>query len=591
MRCRRLLLVAAALGVMSGPAAAEWVASPVNPPARWGGCAVTDAQGRVHFRGGNLSSGLTLTPHSILDPVSGVWSSVSVNGTTVHSFTVCALGPANRIYIVGSPNSGVLQIYDVAANTWTNATSLPTMTYLAAGDFGDDGRLYFFGGQTNSGILDITRIYDPATATWTTGAPLPEPRTGATAQRGADGRIYVIGGRKGAASPTVTAQVDIYDPATDTWTAGAPAPGARTYLGSAATHNRRTLIVVGGSTTSTSVLQSGPYHAEVYAYSVAANRWTTLLSLPSERSYPSVAITNGRLVVSGGWNGALVPDGTVSLDIDADLDGLVNQLDNCVLVDNPTQADVDGDGFGDACDPTNDRDVDADTVANDDDNCPFVANPLQADADGDGVGDACDTSDGLDVDADGVANDDDNCPFQANLTQADVDDDGLGDACDATDGLDIDGDGVANSDDNCPFAANQAQADADADGLGDACDPTDGLDLDSDGVVNTEDNCPFHANAPQADADDDGLGDACDTSDGNDVDGDGVANTADNCAFVANAAQDDGDADGLGDACDPTMDAEVADDVGCCSTGRDGAAGTMVLSLGVLALVGRRRKR
>jgi hypothetical protein len=623
-------LVVSVVALAPGPAEAQWAATPTNPVARYGGCMTASAQGRLHVLGGADAFGLTLTPLRIFDPASGVWSTGATQ-LLVNGFSVCALGPSNRIFVAGTPNGRTLQIYDATANTWSAGTDLPTTTYLSAGDFGTDGKLYMFGGQVGSSATELTRIYDVTTATWTTGAPLPEPRVGATAKRGSDGRIYVFGGRRGpAATATVTAQVDIYDPATDSWSAGAPLPAARTHLASAATDNRRTLIVLGGST-ATSGVNTGPYYSDVYAYSVAANRWVTLPALPSVRTLPAAAITGGRLVVTGGWNGALVPDGTVSLDLDADLDGLVNQLDNCVLVDNPNQADVDGDGLGDACDPVDDLDLDGDGVANLEDNCPFDANtaqfdfdadglgdacdqangfdvdgdgvanaqdncpfrhnPGQEDADADGLGDGCDTTDGLDVDGDGVVNATDNCPFLANEGQGDADADGLGDACDPADGRDIDGDGVANTEDNCPFAANSSQADADADGLGDACDERtgDGQDLDGDGVANAEDNCPFVSNAPQADADDDGIGDACDASDGNDLDGDAVPNTADNCALVANATQDDADADGLGDACDPTLDA--ADDDGGCATGRGGTIGSVILSLGVLAVIGRRRRK
>jgi hypothetical protein len=56
---------------------------------------------------------------------------------------------------------------------------------------------------------------------------------------------------------------------------------------------------------------------------------------------------------------------------DRDHDGIVDSLDNCADVANQIQADEDGDGLGDVCDP-----------------CPpFVDNE---DSDGDGLGDACD---------------------------------------------------------------------------------------------------------------------------------------------------------------------------------------------------------
>ena len=221
-------------------------------------------------------------------------------------------------------------------------------------------------------------------------------------------------------------------------------------------------------------------------------------------------------------------DGDLVLE-DGDLDGVEgnhpctdaqNVLcdDNCPGHANASQADLDGDLLGDACD----ADMDDDDVLNFLDNCLRAANPDQADSDGDGLGDACDD----DVDGDTVDDDVDNCPTVANPTQADLDDDGLGDACDD----DVDGDGTPDATDNCRFDANADQADADADGKGDACDPDD----DNDGVPDGTDNCPFTKNAGQADADDDGVGDACD-----------------NCPGVANPDQADTDGDGVGDACTP----------------------------------------
>lgn len=141
---------------------------------------------------------------------------------------------------------------------------------------------------------------------------------------------------------------------------------------------------------------------------------------------------------------------------DGDGDGVPDSSDNCISVPNATQANLDGDAAGDACD----GDLDGDGVGNDADNCREVPND-QADADGDGVGDACDGDDFADDgDRDGVRNDADNCPVVSNSGQADRDGDGLGDACDedSTDGPlgDADGDGVPNRDDAFPDDPDQS---------------------------------------------------------------------------------------------------------------------------------------
>ncbi len=103
--------------------------------------------------------------------------------------------------------------------------------------------------------------------------------------------------------------------------------------------------------------------------------------------------------------------GVTSEGNDSDGDGIPDASDNCPNIFNPVrpqdtdrkQADYDGDGQGDVCDPyptckTNDsacatinpQDKDGDGISNAVDNCPSAANADQKDSDGDGFGDACD---------------------------------------------------------------------------------------------------------------------------------------------------------------------------------------------------------
>lgn len=292
---------------------------------------------------------------------------------------------------------------------------------------------------------------------------------------------------------------------------------------------------------------------------------------------------------------------------DADEDGVLDSIDNCIDFFNPEQVDSDGDGFGNICDcDFSQRGV---VSQADIDELFYILNgqlSFSEEYDLNGNGEVDSAEIGLcqfflgsapgrsavgdvneleaepravpalrdnpaeyvspepeapavpeaDDDNDGVANSVDNCPNVANTGQWDGDFDGIGDACD-----------------NCIESANSLQLDFDNDGFGNSCD----CDFGQNAVVGTDDISQIvgsvGGNNYLYDINEDGFVDFTDSNicaneqlgsapgpsafaspedlfDNTDSDGDGVIDALDNCVDVYNPSQTDANNDGFGNVCD-----------------------------------------
>src|SRR5438270_21584 len=98
---------------------------------------------------------------------------------------------------------------------------MPTIRASLGAIGADNGKVYAIGGCVNSppcgtagSFLSTVEIYDPATNLWTTGAPMPEPRVDVGLAK-ANGKLYAIGGFGASGFQN---SVHEYDPATNVWT-------------------------------------------------------------------------------------------------------------------------------------------------------------------------------------------------------------------------------------------------------------------------------------------------------------------------------------------------------------------------------------
>ena len=117
-----------------------------------------------------------------------------------------------------------VEVYDPATDTWTQTFDMPRARFGHSASV-VAGKMYIIGGYDpeliklvvepyeDKGEPSTVDVYDPATDTWTTAADFPNPR-GKHAAAVVDGKIYFIGGWKGPPGPEaqVFSTVYEYDP-------------------------------------------------------------------------------------------------------------------------------------------------------------------------------------------------------------------------------------------------------------------------------------------------------------------------------------------------------------------------------------------
>lgn len=178
-----------------------------------------------------------------------------------------------KIYAIGGRNGDSIfatnQQYDPATNTWTYKAPMPTPRYnFAVAVY--SGKIYCIGGiatlnfyQEGVGftLSNVAEIYDPATDNWTIGAPMPQASDGEASV--VNGEIYVMSGRS---NPNLNLN-QAYDPNTDQWSTKTPMPDRNGWCAASAAVGNK-IYVLGGIS-----IAVGPTIMQIY--DVTTDSWTT----------------------------------------------------------------------------------------------------------------------------------------------------------------------------------------------------------------------------------------------------------------------------------------------------------------------------
>ena len=208
------------------PATGTWVDGPLLDIARGDPAAATLADGRVLIGSvtimGETSS---TTTTEILDADAKAWGAAApIQGLSASTFTALSDGRLMAVADGFELDSAIL-LFDPDAEGWKAIDGPAFLRQVRVIPLDEGDALVFGYEELAIGLTATTRVerFDGATGDWSEVAPLSTPRAGSMLTRLADGRILVAGGATSDEmdpDARALASTEIFDPVTETWTAG-----------------------------------------------------------------------------------------------------------------------------------------------------------------------------------------------------------------------------------------------------------------------------------------------------------------------------------------------------------------------------------
>jgi N-acetylneuraminic acid mutarotase len=299
--------------------------------------------GKIYVIGGLSNQSIALPTVEMYDPETDTWERKADMPTARMNLSTVVVD--GKIYAIGGlPGTvgsafSIVEEYDPMTDTWTQRADMPT----ARNGFGAcvyNKQIYTIGGHRmepagSTAGLTTVEIYDPATDTWTQKADMPTPRTGLSASE-VDGVIYAVGGVYTSPWAGLTT-VEAYDISADIWTQKASMITGRSSVSTIAVDKK--IYAIGGAGTN-----PWPGLTAVEMYDPAINTWVKKVNMPTGRLALATCLVGGKIYAVGGCASlrpflpvfSTVEEYDTGLSVsspDFNGDGIIDCLDMCILVD------------------------------------------------------------------------------------------------------------------------------------------------------------------------------------------------------------------------------------------------------------------
>ncbi|MCL2288154.1 MAG: hypothetical protein FWC33_03095 [Candidatus Bathyarchaeota archaeon] len=262
---------------------------------------VVAVDGKIYAIGGQTNDGYVGT-NERYDPKTDMWVTLTPMPTPRISLAIAAydgkiycisggIYPEDNPEIGASWRSNVVEIYDIAANSWSTAKSPASFT--------GSGQAHVVDGKIFVIVGNALHMYDPATDVWTrkTDAPLFlfHPASAIV-----DDKIVLTGNFIVAMSPTTYALKSlIYDPKTDEWSEGKTVTtltGRGVAVATTGVYAPQKVYVLGED--------------QILTYELATDNWSIVVQTgPSIDRFCAAVIDDVVYVIGGSINEQYVPIG------------------------------------------------------------------------------------------------------------------------------------------------------------------------------------------------------------------------------------------------------------------------------------------